>query len=1146
MASVVKPLAKFALTVGASAIGAGPLCTLTHEIALPILSAILGKDGTEWVSKLSGDVVNNLAGDYAKEFFDSLKSEPPQELHRIWVLALRQALTDAREKFRKEHGERLPITGEWMLPDDQEKFFTDCLAKLEHMLGDKIDLEIMFRDQPALDAIYDEDQSAGWAFLESNLTEWAGKSGFPEDLREHLRLELPGILSDRFSSILASPHYQQAFNKHQAHFTEMLYRSLSGLHLKVDTANEGIEELNRKADLSDQKQDMMLDVLHLVVQRLDAIVVAQPAADHRIQTDLTEFRQGRIREWSQERYRLDKRFVGLTLMIDKGENEPQRWQKEENRFTDLRDVLQAVDERHKTRVIALLGNPGSGKSTLLRRLQLDHSIDRMYDGRDEVSLFVQLNDYRAPENGVLPQPGEWLESIWKERYPELKALKEFLREGRVLLLLDALNEMPQKSDEEYFNLVGYWRSFAQKVAPAGNRIVFSCRSLDYSAPLSSNKLNVPQVDLMPMNREQIRAFLRAYIPEHEATVWSELEKSDEQMELFQTPYFLKILCDQVEEFKSVPKGRAELFTGFIRHALDRERGRNGDLFKPGSLLDRRDHVKLSQKLWETPFELPEIGELIPRLSRLAFSMQNNEKGTQRTHIRIPVREARRLIDHDKAEEIIKAGDALNVLDEDVKKGEVLFYHQLLQEYFAARKLASEPEPARVHVEWMVDKVSPTLEETLAGLADGDPLPPLPQTGWEETTLIAAPMADDPDSFIWDLIPHNLPLAARCAASPEVNVSLELRREIQDALIARTQDMKVDLRARISAGEALGEIGDPRFELREGPYGEYLLPPMVEIAAGIYPIGDDQSDYDFEKPAHTVEVPAFQIGMFPVTNAEYAKFMAAGGYENEKWWDTEEALGWLKGEGSTEGQKANVRDLRKTLQGLSEDQIRALVAQNRATSEQVEGFLSMRGWTDDYTEQVLEEWFPSGRVYRQPEFWDDIRFNNSAQPVVGVTWFEARAYCNWLTANSGAGGEQIFRLPTEVEFEAAARGVKGRKFPYGDEFEMTRSNTFESHIRRSTPVGIFDNATPEGAYDLSGNVYTWTTSIYDQENFPYPYRHEPEREEITATEVRRVLRGGSWLYGRDLARAVYRVDFNPFNRVNGGGFRLVLCGRPPSQ
>ena len=71
--------------------------------------------------------------------------------------------------------------------------------------------------------------------------------------------------------------------------------------------------------------------------------------------------------------------------------------------------------------------------------------------------------------------------------------------------------------------------------------------------------------------------------------------------------------------------------------------------------------------------------------------------------------------------------------------EITFYHQLIQEYFAARVLAEQPEPERLAVPWLVADVTPTLDETLAGLEVSDPMPRLPATGWEETTLLAAAM-----------------------------------------------------------------------------------------------------------------------------------------------------------------------------------------------------------------------------------------------------------------------------------------------------------------------------------------------------------------------------------------------------------------------
>jgi formylglycine-generating enzyme required for sulfatase activity len=484
-----------------------------------------------------------------------------------------------------------------------------------------------------------------------------------------------------------------------------------------------------------------------------------------------------------------------------------------------------------------------------------------------------------------------------------------------------------------------------------------------------------------------------------------------------------------------------------------------------------------------------------------------------------------------------------VLDEYVGQEQIAFFHQLLQEYFAARQLAREPKPALVHVEWEAANVSPALAETLGKLADGDPLPPLPQTGWEETAVTAAPMAGDTAAFIRALVTHNLPLAARCAASPEATVGAELKREIQAALIDRSQDQRADLRARIAAGEALGTLGDPRFERRAGPHGDYLLPPLVAIPGGTYPMGDDKSDFDREKPACKVKLAPFRIGQFPVTNAEYAKFIEAGGYEDEQWWDTEESQAWLRGEGSTEGVKQQWREDRKTVQGWTEDYIRDLVKQNRCTSEQAGNWITWRNWTDERFEQALDETYPAGKLYRQPEYWDDTRFDNPAHPVVGITWFEARAYCNWLTAN--VAGDVIYRLPTEAEFEAAARGPKGRMFPYGKAFDSAKCNTFESHIRRTTPAGIFDNATPEGVFDLSGNAYTWTLSIYDQQKFPYPYRSDDGREDVHQTGVKRVLRGGSWFVNHHLARSAFRDLDLPADRDFVISCRVVSVVRPPS-
>jgi formylglycine-generating enzyme required for sulfatase activity len=151
--------------------------------------------------------------------------------------------------------------------------------------------------------------------------------------------------------------------------------------------------------------------------------------------------------------------------------------------------------------------------------------------------------------------------------------------------------------------------------------------------------------------------------------------------------------------------------------------------------------------------------------------------------------------------------------------------------------------------------------------------------------------------------------------------------------------------------------------------------------------------------------------------------------------------------------------------------------------------------------------------------------------VGVCWFEVRAYCAWLIAQTG----ETFRLPTEAEWEAAARGVQCRRYAFGDDFYAARCNTFETHIRHTTPIGVFPSGrTPEGLVDMTGNTWDWTSSLYT----PYPYDVADGREAPSSSGARRVVRGGSWDFNLVLARASFRNAFAPDLRHFNLGLRVV--------
>ena len=154
---------------------------------------------------------------------------------------------------------------------------------------------------------------------------------------------------------------------------------------------------------------------------------------------------------------------------------------------------------------------------------------------------------------------------------------------------------------------------------------------------------------------------------------------------------------------------------------------------------------------------------------------------------------------------------------------------------------------------------------------------------------------------------------------------------------------------------------------------------------------------------------------------------------------------------------------------------------------------------------------------------------SGHPIEGVRWDQTQLFCAWLSDQLG----ESFRLPTEAEWERAARGDDTREYPWGDRFDPGCANLAEARIGGTTPVGSFPRgASPFGVLDLAGNVDEWTSSIY----VPYPGAPSDVPAVETWALDRHVTRGGSWRQHRDLARCARRHGIYPGNVY--AGFRLV--------
>ncbi|MBI1299755.1 SUMF1/EgtB/PvdO family nonheme iron enzyme [bacterium] len=352
----------------------------------------------------------------------------------------------------------------------------------------------------------------------------------------------------------------------------------------------------------------------------------------------------------------------------------------------------------------------------------------------------------------------------------------------------------------------------------------------------------------------------------------------------------------------------------------------------------------------------------------------------------------------------------------------------------------------------------------------------------------------------------------------------------DYLLSIMRDPHIDLRVRVVAAEILGEVGDPRFVRKYYSAVEAIEPPMIAIPAGLATLGgDDPEAYDDEKPGCQVQVNAFDLAVYPVTNAEFRCFVEAGGYEDESLW-TEGGRSWLRGEGKLDDETE--QDLRSFYQEFSHD-VESWIARTRqrqamddALADNYRWFAA--NWSEDqyinaYANQIL------GEQRREPYYWGDSRFNQPNQPVVGVNWYEAMAYAAWMARITG----KAYRLPTEAEWEWAARRNQ-RRYPWPGDWDGDRCNWRGSRLNRPNPVGVYPHgATPDGLHEMAGNVFDWTLSLYRR----YEYHPEDGREDPNADGLR-VLRGGSWYTDRDTVRCAYRHRNYAWRWYLNHGFRLA--------
>ncbi|NTV64426.1 MAG: SUMF1/EgtB/PvdO family nonheme iron enzyme, partial [Oscillochloris sp.] len=209
-----------------------------------------------------------------------------------------------------------------------------------------------------------------------------------------------------------------------------------------------------------------------------------------------------------------------------------------------------------------------------------------------------------------------------------------------------------------------------------------------------------------------------------------------------------------------------------------------------------------------------------------------------------------------------------------------------------------------------------------------------------------------------------------------------------------------------------------------------------------------------------------------------------------------------------------------------------IGKTEVTNAQFRPFVTGDGYTNPaYWDATGWQWREKNQLV-QPEYWRDPRWNGDQQPIVGVSWYEAMAYSRWLSAQTG----QRFDLPTDAEWEKAARGSDGRIYPWGDSWDAQRAHGADQDGHKARPVGQYPSgASPYGALDMAGNVAEWTRST----DRPYPYDPNDGREGASDPAHKRfTLRGGSWFDSAPNLRAAGRSFDWPDSDTMFFGFRLV--------
>ena len=708
---------------------------------------------------------------------------------------------------------------------------------------------------------------------------------------------------------------------------------------------------------------------------------------------------------------------------------------------------------------------------------------------------VVLRDFAATG---LPERGEaTAETLWNFIAQELTAacqaecvpwLRQELRERGGLLLLDGLDEVPE-AEQRREQVKRAVEAFAQSF---GNcRLLVTSRTYAYQNQGWRLK-GFAEATLAPFSDGQIRRFVARWyeltaglgrLPAAEAAGRAELLKRaifnrPTLYELAQRPLLLTLMAS-LHAWRSgdLPEKREALYAETVDLLLNRWEQRLIQREAQGQY--RLIQPSLAEYL---KTDKDQVRTVLEALAFEAHRAQPDLAGTAdiaEKDLAYRLFDLRNNPDANPRRLVEYLRDRAGLLYPR-GVGVYTFPHRSFQEYLAACHLTDEEYPDRIAD---LARAEPNRWREVALLAGAKAAKGTAASLWQLVDALCFREPTDPavepaDTWGAQIAAQALIETANLAKVGPANQRKLAR--VQQWLMKLMRDKRLPATERALAGDNLAALGDLRFDPSCWYLPDESLLGFIEIPAGPFTMGSDKQHdeeaYDDELPHHPVDLPGYYLARWPVTVAQFAAFVRDSGHEPAD-------PGCLKG-----------------------------IANYPVVYVTWHDAMAYCRWLNEQLKKFARERLATGK----------LRFES-----------ERRFWQGLVEGSLGVG------LPSEAEWEKAARGGDSRIYPWGDQTDPQKANYDETGLGGTSAVGCFPGgASPYGCEEMSGNVWEWTRSLLAD----YPYSPEgserQERKDLAAIG-RRVLRGGAFHFDARNARCASRNDFGPdFRSDFNGGFRVV--------